>query len=135
MDKLQRTLTIGVVIIIALLAFIGFKMNGNQPIGSVARGGEMQATTTNNFSDGFNTIVSNRSATLGTIVVSSSSPSSAANIITIWNATSTVDVASTSIKIRAGLTEGTYTFDAIRARGLIIDKPAGFNGFYTITWR
>lgn len=133
-NKINRVLIIGALIAIGLMAYSTFNRDIN-PIGSVARGGEMQATTTNNFSDGFNTIVSNRSATLGTIVVSSSSPSSAANIITIWNATSTVDVASTSIKIRAGLTEGTYTFDAIRARGLIIDKPAGFNGFYTITWR
>ena len=62
--------------------------------------------------------------------------SSSAATLTVKNATSTTDIASTTIAVlRAGIAEGTYQFDAVMTRGLIIDVPVGFHGDYVIGYR
>ena len=69
---------------------------------------------------------------LGSIVVASSS----AATIKIWNATSTTDVASTTILTTdKNIAEGTYTFDIVCTRGLVIETSTGFDGVYVVTWR
>lgn len=77
-------------------------------------------------------LVASSTGTLGSIIVASSS----ATILDIWNATSTTDSASSSIAhVVASPANGTYTFDVVVDRGIIVDMPTGFNGAYTITWR
>lgn len=113
--------------------------------GSVSLANEYQATSTfarlggtsSNYAPAAATtqihmIVGTGSNILGSIIVASSS----ATRIDIWNATSTTDVASTSLAhIVASPANGTYTFDSIAPRGLIVDMPTGFNGAYYITYR
>ena len=123
---------------------------------SVSLGGEYHATTT--ASDGDGNVYSTRtrvviasttpagftvkgdnnlaSPTLGSIIVSSSS---AAELI-VWNATSTSDDGSNTIAIIADKdtvqnSQGTYVFDVVLNRGLVLDFQSNFNGVYTITWR
>lgn len=103
--------------------------------GSVAEGQEYTATTTGNGQAGLHllakTTFNGSSCGMGSVIVASSS----ATTFTVWNATSTTDVASTTItKLKAGIVEGTYTFD-VSCRGVVIEAPAGFNGFYTTTYR
>ena len=102
--------------------------------------GEYMATTTTGMATaGHIPVIANVSgnsnpltSTLGSIIVASSS----ATTITIWNATSTTDIASTSfVTLKASVAEGTYTFDAELSRGLVVVKPTGFNGDYVITYR
>lgn len=71
---------------------------------------------------------------LGSVIVASSSIGS----LIIHDATSTEDMASSTIAIfdnDNNATAGTYVFDTILTRGLILDFEAGFNGSYIITWR
>lgn len=70
---------------------------------------------------------------LGSVIIASST---AASTFRLWDATSTTDVASTSIVVfPTSAVAGTYTFDIVCKRGLIIDTPTGFNGVYVVTWR
>ena len=127
-----------------LIAVIGvFSIIWQRPdisLGSVMPAGEYMATTTTGMkSSGHVSVVADVSgnsnllpSTLGSIIVASSSATS----FTIWNATSTTDVSSTTVAvIKASVAEGTYTFDTELTRGLIVVKPAGFNGSYVVTYR
>lgn len=106
------------------------------PLGSVTQGNEYNSTTTRSTSAGTHwvakTTTNGGMCALGSIVVASSS----ATTLTIWNATSTTDSASTTIAtLKAGVAEGTYTFDAVCTRGVVVATPASFNGMYVVTWR
>ena len=101
-------------------------------LGSTFPGGEYNATTTTGMGAVHNVVSGNRVVGFGSIIVASSS----ATTFKVWNATSTTDVASTSLlTLKASIAEGTYTFDTELTRGLIVEKPTGFNGNYVITYR
>jgi anti-sigma28 factor (negative regulator of flagellin synthesis) len=103
-------------------------------MGSISQDQEYNATTTTAAETRVLKTTYQTSGTcgFGSIVVASSSATS----YTIKNATSTTDIASSTIvTLKAGIAEGTYTFDATCSRGLIIEAPAGFSGFYVATWR
>lgn len=118
-------------LVIAILSAIIVFLGGTS-LGSVARSSEYSASYSPNLAVGQNVIVSNTSATLGQITVGSTS----AGTIKIWNATSTTDSSSTTVaQLKASVVEGTYTFDALLTRGLIVELGSGFNGAYTITYR
>lgn len=133
MDKTLNkiALSIWVVVTLVLLA-VAYQAKQERPApGSVMPGGEYIATTTVGMGATHNKIRGSLT-TLGSIIVASSS----ATTFKIWNATSTTDIASTSIgTLKASIAEGTYTFDVELPRGLVVETPAGFNGNYTITWR
>ena len=117
---------------VVLLVSVFLLPRGGGPLGSVSVSNEYHATTTDSTSVNTYSQIKSTSATLGSIVVASSS----ATTLTIWNATSTTDIASTTItKLVASIGEGTYTFDVEAPRGLIIATPTAFNGSYVITWR
>ncbi len=105
------------------------------PMGSVARGGEYHATTSASMAAGKHRLVNyvaNNASILGSIIVASGSPTT----MTIWNATSTKDVSSSSaFTFPAAMTVGTYVFDMILTRGLSLELPSQFNGDYIITYR
>lgn len=99
--------------------------------GSIETGQEYIATTTATMGTGFSVLKSS-TGSLGSVIVASSS----AATFTVWNATSTTDVASTSpVRFVASPANGTYTFDAVFDRGIIVENPTGANGSYTVTWR
>lgn len=101
--------------------------------GSVQQGGEYTASSTRtDIKSGFYTLISANMGTLGSVIIASSSGAT----IELWNATSTTDVASTSIvKFKASVAEGTYTFDLNFDRGLILRVPAGSSGDFVTTYR
>lgn len=127
MNKIKLAL-VGIVGLV--LGFLG--LQSSPIVGSVIPGGEYIATSTTAIPVGMRTLVSNGPATLGSIVVASSS----AATLRVWNATSTTDSASTTVAVvKASVGENTFTFDASLTRGLIIELGTGFNGAYTVTYR
>lgn len=136
MSKLHKVL-LAVAVATSLTAVV---LATNNPVsntlGSVVQGGEYQATTTSTMGTNKHQLIqsayNSSSVTLGSIVVASTS----ATTIKVWNATSTTDIASTTLgTLKASVAEGTYTFDLILTRGLILEIPTGFNGNYIITHR
>src|SRR3990167_5070649 len=126
----QNLLIVGVVVLL-VGNFLLLSRAGVRPLGSVSVSNEYHATTTDATSVNTYSQIKSTSAVLGSIVVASSS----ATTLTIWNATSTTDTASTTItKLVASIGEGTYTFDVEAPRGLIIATPTSFNGSYVVTW-
>ena len=133
----------------------GMKSEIKEPIGSVQRGGEYHATSTADMEGGAafgsqirrqlasttpigSAIVGDESLPapiLGSVIIKSSTPYS----LTIRNATSTTDKASTTVAILdnadGNVTVGTYVFDLIMDRGIALDFESGFDGSYIITWR
>ena len=140
--KLKIITLLGIITAVFCGAF--FSLQTNTVSGSVVQGGEYKATTTSTMGASKHQVIglintspaiaqsSTTLQTLGSVIVASSSAAS----MTIWNATSTTDVSSTTIAVfKASVGEGTYTFDVALTRGLIIALPAGSNGAYTITYR
>jgi len=69
---------------------------------------------------------------LGYVTIASSSAAS----FQLKNATSTTDIASTTIvSFPAAADEMTYSFDLAASRGLIIESSSGFNGQVVITYK
>jgi len=129
---MKQNLLIAGVVVLIVMTFLLITKEGVSPLGSVSVSNEYHATTTDSTSVNTHSQIKSTAATLGSIVVASSS----ATTLTIWNATSTTDIASTTItKLVASIGEGTYTFDVEALRGLIIATPVDFNGSYVITWR
>lgn len=102
-------------------------------IGSVDQAGEYQSTF---VSTGYTdlTVIKNGAGTLGSVVLTGA----AAGVLNLYDATSTVNNAQwatttlASFPISAGT--GTYTFDVIFQKGLLIDY-VGVVSTSTITWR
>jgi hypothetical protein len=74
---------------------------------------------------------------LGSVIISSSSPTTALPPIRIYDSrTGTTTATSTPINFGThNQTHGTYTYDAVFTEGIIVEVTPGFNGVYTITWR
>jgi len=128
---------IGGIIILMLFGIIGLLIflspeHQEQPIGGVNIANEYHATTTRDMTADAEQLIQTGGSVLGSVIVASSS----ATNMSIWNATSTTDIASTTLTtFDADLSNGTYTFDTIMTRGIIIDLPASFDGDYVITYR
>lgn len=127
-------------IVIGLLV-VGFGVYSprqtGKSLGSVVQSGEYQATTTYSKLGvplfGTNqTIISNNSGVLGSVVITGA----VAGPMRFMNATSTTDVSSTTIAVFPNSTAaGTYTFDLVVTRGLILETTASLLPTTTITWR
>lgn len=120
----------GMISALLLLAVYIPQTSKNQ--GSVDKTNEYKSATTLTMTAASSTQVFSRSGTLGSIVISSST----AGTLELRDATSSTDVASTSIaKFPANASVGTYTFDISLYRGLSVILGSGFNGSYSITYR
>lgn len=119
---------------IAVIVLLG--VQSKTSYGSVTSGSEYYGTTTVGMSDlNSGHFVTTGVTTLGSVVVASSSPT---GILRIKDATSTTDIASTTVTIFAtSTTAGTYTFDIALKRGLVIEGSSNstFNGDFVITWK
>ena len=131
-------------------------------IGSVSTGGEYHSTNTKAMNSGAGFVLAEHrviasttplsmvtstpsyydyldqrftSVTLGSIIISSSTPYK----LVIHNATSSTDKASTTVAVfdnnTSDMTAGTYTFDIMLDRGLVLEFEAGFLGAFTITYK
>lgn len=142
---------LGFIAVVGVLA-IGFVLNDRQPVfAGVQVGSEYFSTSTvpmttgavlaatrqwqvkTNYDSSSNSQIG--STILGSVVIASSSPTTALPV-KIWNATSTTDVSSTTlVYIPSASANGTYTYDVVLTRGLIVELPTGFNGSFNITSR
>lgn len=131
-------------IVLSVVAiFIGSSKEAQAPstnVGSVTRGGEYQSTTTSQagFADKKMTLIDNRACTLGSVIISSTTPATpVTGTLRIMNASSTTDVSSTTLASFPILPTqgGQYVFDSVAPRGCIVEGGTGFNGTYTITYR
>lgn len=126
---------------VALLVVIwgGGVVANNTIVGSVTRSNEYFSTTTSaaGYANRQTSILANTSGTLGSVIVSSTTPALPVTQSCLFkDATSTTDVSSTTAaSFGYQTTAGTYTFDSILVRGLIVECGVGFNGTYTITYR
>lgn len=135
MNKIFNTIIILGLVVIGLGVYSVPSITPN--LGSVVQSGEYQATTTYSklgvplFNDR-QTIISNTSGVLGSVVITGA----VAGPMRFMNATSTTDVSSTTIAVFPNSTAaGTYTFDLIAPRGLILESTSGLLPTTTITFR
>lgn len=110
--------------------------NASKALAGVDSGSEYNATTTTSTQANTHRLVKTTTispvCTIGSVVIASSS----ATAFTVWNATSTTDVASTTFAtFEANAVEGTYAFDSTCTRGIVIAAPTGFNGSVVTTYR
>lgn len=124
-------------LVLVFVAGLSVEFRNDSAEGSVLQGQEYLATTTDSTSAGtnsnFKTTANGGTCAFGSVVIASSTIE---HQIEIRNATSTTDVASTTIAtFEPNAAEGTYTFDLTCDRGLSVITPASFNGVYIITYR
>jgi hypothetical protein len=130
MNTISKAVT-GFIVALAVVAASVLVVRQDVALGSVVVGNEYNATNTATMAAGPRLLRTGPSV-LGSVVVSSSS----ATTFKVWNATSTLDIASTTpVQFVASPANGTYTFDASFERGIVVELPAGYNGSYTVTWR
>lgn len=126
MNKLLVYIAIAVAVVALVVA-----LQKSNTFGGVASSDGYYATSTAALADGHD-LIRTGPTLLGSVVIASSS----AATITIWNATSTTDTASSTFAtIKASLTEGTYVFDAVLERGLVVEMGASSNGSGAITFK
>jgi len=118
------------IVIVAVIYLTGVNSRVEESvIGSVGQTGEYQATSTSWTST---RVIQVAPVTLGSIIITTTD----ASIVRIMDATSTTDIASTTVaQFQASAGLGTYTFDVALKRGLGIDTVTGFAGKYTATYR
>jgi len=103
-------------------------------LGSVALGGDYHSTSTEaGFVDG--TVVQSGPGTLGSVVITGSTTGT----LVLYDATSTVTNTSwattTLATFPASTAAGTYTFDIMFQKGLMVVAPSAGLATSTITWR
>ena len=136
MDKLNRVVLIGGMIIIGLLAFIAFKPAVEQPMAGVSPMGEYHYTQ---FSGAIatTTLVCSDNCALGSVIITEDF----AGTLVFKEATSTTAYAITNatqvVDMQSALTEGTYTFDVAIPGYLYMVSADGFSfaGDITVSWR
>ena len=132
---MKQNLLVAGVLSLLVMMFLVLMKTGNEPtIAGVNQGQEYFATSTVLGGGVLRQLRTDAPAVLGSVVVASSS----ATTITLRNATSSTDSASTTVlTMPADATVGTYTFDVgdLFPRGMALEVPSGFNGEYIITWR
>ena len=120
-------------VVIAVLALFGITQAPS--VGSVTRSNEYNATTTAaGWADHQFIGTADSIGTLGSIIIGTTD----ATIVELRDATSTTDIASTSIAVIAASPAigSTMTFDYAIKRGLSVITTSSFaNGKYTITFR
>jgi len=131
MDKILNKLlwVSSITLLMVVIIGVGLYLNKGGSIGSVTQGNEYKyASSTGALARQ----LSARPATLGSVVVVKAT----AQAFVIWDATSTTDIASTTIvTLPASIAAGTYTFDLQTKRGLKIVPATSFAGEYITTYR
>jgi len=122
---------LGIAIVAIVLVFIGSKTT-NEGLGSIQGDGGYSATTTSASFNNRLAVVKKGPTLLGSVTITGANNA----VMTIKDATSTTDTASTTVVVIAANTiSGTYTFDAQLTRGLGIDTPGTWSSGYTVTFK
>lgn len=130
----RLALILGALYVVVSVFFIGFQAHRpprtENIVGSVAQANEYHATTTYvGATAGTYTITSSTNAVLGSVVITSSTPTSFTIFDADGSATTTV------VTFKESTAVGTYTFDIGLLRGLRITIPSGFTGNFVTTYR
>lgn len=104
------------------------------PFGSIQDGQAYNSTSTaSNWGTATNRMLKVGNGTLGSVVITAAT---AGGTFELRDATSTIDVSSTTIAtFTAGATGGVYTFDVAFTRGLAVLTTSGLQASTTITFR
>lgn len=128
--------------VIPLIAFLSVgnisliqKLSYNQPLGSVQRSSEYQSTSTVSGQAAFLYKIASTTATLGSVVITSSTASGV--WLYNWDGLGASVVASGTLiaYFPANAAAGTYTFDLLATRGLYVSTTIANTGNYTVTYR
>ena len=140
MDKLTRNLTIGLVVLIAMVGAILYLVAVNTgedvPFGSTVQGNEYNY---NQFTGAISTttLICSNGCVLGSVIITEDF----AGTLIFKKATSTTAYAKTNatqiVDMQSALTEGTYIFDVYVPGYLYMVSADGFSfaGDITVTWR
>ena len=128
-----------VLVILTSVFFIVIKSdkNGSKSLGGVAQGQSYMSTTTHDFgtvSAGSSKLLKNGDGEFGSVIITNSTAGS----FNLYDATSTNhgDHATTTLaKVGASLAAGTYIFDVVFSRGLLVEFQSSNIASSTITWR
>lgn len=139
MKKILLTAGLSLLMVIAL--FVTIVRDGTQKVDASVSTGDGYMFKVASSSSASATVpykVRGGSGILGSIIISSSSPSVSTNLIRVYDSTGQATSSATSTliaSIRPGVSEQTLTFDVNVIRGIALDIPVGFNGFYIVTYR
>lgn len=132
MTSTQKIIIGSLGLLIVALFSIAFHRSPQTAFGGVSGGNEYSySTTTGSFANASSTMIRIGPGVLGSINVGTVS----ATTFRLQDATSTADIASTTLFSGQASITGTYQFDMAFNRGLFIEFPASFVGRYTITYR
>ena len=128
-------IVIGAVVVL-ILGVIFVTSGGAKSVGSIGTSEGYYSTTTTTSFASTQKVLTTANAIFGSVVVASTTGVIPTATLLIKNATSTSDVSSTTLASFSGQpVAGTYTFDMVAPRGIIIETGAGFNGSYVLTWK
>lgn len=140
---MKKTISLKLIILYSCVAILGLmsgiylSQSSKEALGSVPFGNEYQSTTTRNHlgaSIANYTVLSSGQGSLGSVVITGAG----AGTINIYDATSTVTnsawATTTLASFPASTAVGTYTFDTIYRKGLMIEV-IGATATSTITYR
>lgn len=132
MNTKYKYIIVGLAIFLVFMLGVSVKV-GNKQFGSVAVSSECVATTSNSF--WANTPMALGSSTLCNVLVGT--PDVGGAVFELRDATSSTDVASTSLLVIGGrIATGTpIMVDVAVKRGIMVNTPVGFTGRYTVTVR
>lgn len=131
---MKKIITIISGVLIALVVFVGFGGQNKAPVslGSIGSGEGYYSTTTGNWAVGSSTQLRVGQGIFGSIIISSTT----VGTIIVRDATTTLDLSSSTLaRFIASPTVGTYVFDSVFTKGLILDLSGNFQGAYTITFK
>lgn len=132
----KQTISAIILLAIVVLCVIVFnnKSTNSLVVGSIQDGQAYTSTTTSSgWGATTNRMLKVGNGTLGSVVITAAT---AGGAFELRDATSTIDVSSTTIATFAnGAIGGTYTFDVAFTRGLSIITASGLTASTTITWR
>ena len=139
MEKLTKNLTIGLIILIALVGAILYKVQAGDVIslGSVAQSHEYNYTQLTGPIATTTLIKYQPGLVLGSVIITED----LAGAVVLYDATSTTAYSKTNgtriADFQTAMAEGVYTFDVGLEKGLVLESADGFSfaGDWTITWR
>lgn len=139
MTKTSNAIAVAVAALAVVALLLVFGMSRAPLANAAVNPGDYGTTTDSTFASGTATRqLMTKAATLGSIVIGSSSPSTTFSQITVYDATSTMATSTAKVLAKIGgsnATPGTYKFDEAAAYGLKLEVAPGYNGNATITWR
>jgi len=124
---------IGLGIVVLAVVFLS-NQKVEKTLGSVQDGQGYFSTTTVSLAAGTKAQLKTTGGMLGSLIIASTT--AGLNNFILKDATSTTDISSTTLAVfGATPTVGTYTFDVVFTRGLVIEATGAISGSITTTYK